>query len=240
MSDDSGMPTPPGHRPRRARPARRPLSADVIVDTGMRVLDAEGLDAVTMRRVAQELGTGPASLYAHVGSKDELYELMHDRAAAQIRLPEPDPARWREQLAEVAFEARRVLASHRDLARVSLGAIPVGPNVLRIAEFQLALLRGAGIPKRIAAMAVDTLAMYVDADVIEGAIFGGGATGPDAERTVHENRIEPIRAYFNALPPDRYPTLVGMVDELVGGTSDERFEFGLDIFLRGIASYAPS
>ena len=68
------MPTPPGRKPRRPAQPRQPLTRDAIVGTAIRVLDAEGLEAVTMRRVAQELGTGPASLYAHVSGKQELRE----------------------------------------------------------------------------------------------------------------------------------------------------------------------
>ncbi len=87
----SDLPTPPGRRPRKAATPRRPLTQEAIVETAIRVLDAEGLEAVTMRRVAQELGTGPASLYAHVSGKEELRELMLDRVAAEIKLPSPIP-----------------------------------------------------------------------------------------------------------------------------------------------------
>jgi AcrR family transcriptional regulator len=240
MSDvEVPMPTPPGRRPRRAREPRRPLTVDLIVETGIRVLDAEGLDAVTMRRVAQELGTGPASLYAHVASKDELYDLMLDRVSAEIRLPEPDPARWRELIKESALEVRRVLSAHRDIARVSLGAIPLGPNLLLGVERMLAILLAGGVPPKIAAMALDTLAMYIDADVIEGTIYTAKALGPEDGQRMYEDKIGPIRDYFRALPPARYPNIVAMVDDLTEGDGDERFLFGLDIFIRGLASYVP-
>ncbi|MFC6929926.1 TetR/AcrR family transcriptional regulator [Actinomadura yumaensis] len=122
------MPTPPGRKPRKAAPSRRPLTQDGIVAAAVRVLDAEGLDGVTMRRVAQELDTGPASLYAHVSGKDELNELMLDRVAAEVRLPEPDPERWQEQVKEVAREVRRVWQAHADIARVSSRWSRPGPT----------------------------------------------------------------------------------------------------------------
>src|SRR4051794_32123962 len=97
--EDMGLPIPPWSA-RRRRPARdrTPLSRDAIVDAAMAILDAEGLDALTMRRVATALGTGPASLYAHVAGKDELLELMIDRVAAELEVPDPDPDHWQEQV----------------------------------------------------------------------------------------------------------------------------------------------
>src|SRR4051812_36063007 len=140
----AGVPVPPWRKQRKTRPPappRQPLSQDLIVDTALQVLRAEGLDAVSMRRVAQELDTGPASLYAHVSNKEELLELMLDRIASEIRLPEPDPARWQEQVKEIAREARRVWTSYADISRVSLGNVPTGPHLLDVAERQLALMR---------------------------------------------------------------------------------------------------
>ncbi|NDU74068.1 TetR family transcriptional regulator [Actinomadura sp. DSM 109109] len=232
------MPTPPGRRPRRAGPARQPLTQEAIVETAVRVLDAEGLEAVTMRRVAQELGTGPASLYAHVSGKEELRELMLDRVAAEIRLPVPDPARWQEQLKELAFEIRRVYTSHRDIAMVSIGLVPTGPHLLDVAEAQLALMRAGGVPKRIAGMAVDTLGMYLDADSIEDNVyFARSPAGVDDPWAHFQAYIRQVRDYFAALPKDRYPTVSGMADELTAEGGDERFAFGLDLLVRGIASY---
>ncbi|MBW8482238.1 TetR/AcrR family transcriptional regulator [Actinomadura sp. PM05-2] len=232
------MPTPPGRRPRRTEP-RRALSQGLIVRTAVAVLDAEGLDAVTMRRVAQELGTGPASLYAHVGSKDELYELMLDHVLGEVELPaRVEPERWQEQMKEVSRASRAVLSAHRDIARVSLASLPTGPNTLAIGEFRLALMRAGGIPPRVAALAIDTLGMLVDADVIEDSIIlAKTPPGEDPWRAFREHIAE-IRRYLEALPPDRFPNIVGMAEELTAEGGDGRFEFGLDILVRGIASYA--
>ncbi|WP_328600750.1 TetR/AcrR family transcriptional regulator C-terminal domain-containing protein [Actinomadura physcomitrii] len=232
------MPTPPGRRPRRPAPSRQPLTQDLVVEAAIGVLDAEGLEAVTMRRVAQELGTGPASLYAHVSDKQELRELMLDRVAAEIRLPaEPDPARWREQLKEVALEIRRVYTSHRDIAKVSMGLIPTGPNLLAVAEAQLALMIAGGVPPKVAGLAVDTLGMYIDADAVEDTFYTATVKGDEDPWEHFRKYIAQVRDYFKALPTDRYPHIVSLVDDLTDQGGAERFEFGLDVLLRGIASY---
>jgi AcrR family transcriptional regulator len=232
------MPTPPGRRPRRPAPSRQPLTRERIVEAAVAVLDAEGLEAVTMRRIAHELGTGPASLYAHVGDKQELRELMLDHVAAEIRLPdEPDPARWREQLKGLALEIRRVYTSHRDIAKVSMGLIPTGPHLRAIADAQLGLMRAGGVPPRIAALAVDTLGMYIDADAIEDTFYTATVTGGEDPWEHFQRYLGQVMEYMKALPPDRYPNITSMVDDLTAGSGDERFEFGIDILLRGIASY---
>ncbi|GAA0257298.1 TetR family transcriptional regulator ActII [Actinomadura nitritigenes] len=234
----SDMPTPPGRRPRRAAPSRQPLTQELVVETAIAVLDAEGLEAVTMRRVAQELGTGPASLYAHVSDKQELRELMLDRVAAEIRLPAPpDPARWREQLKEIAMEVRRVYTSHRDIAKVSMGLIPTGPHLLAVAEAQLALMIAGGVPPKIAGLAVDTLGMYIDADAVEDTFYTAAVKGDEDPWEHFKKYLDQIRDYYKALPPDRYPNIVSLVDDLTDEGGAERFEFGLDVLLRGVASY---
>ncbi|WP_433473202.1 TetR/AcrR family transcriptional regulator C-terminal domain-containing protein [Spirillospora sp. CA-142024] len=231
------MPTPPGRKPRKAAPPKRPLTQELVVDMAIRVLDADGLEAVTMRRVAQELGTGPASLYAHVSGKDELRELMLDRVAAEIEIPVPDPERWQDQLKELAREIRRVYTSHRDIAMVSMGLVPTGPHLLDIAEAQLALMRAGGVPKRVAGIAVDTLGMFLDADAIEDTIYIGNTPAGEDPWAHFQQYFGQIREYFSALPVDRYPTIAGMVDELLDESGDGRFEFGLDLLVRGIASF---
>src|SRR5215813_9521503 len=82
--------------------SRAPLSRDAIVEAAVRIVDAEGVDALTIRRLGEELGTGAATLYWHIAGKDELGELVYDRIMGEIQLPEPDPARWDDQLKELA------------------------------------------------------------------------------------------------------------------------------------------
>jgi AcrR family transcriptional regulator len=230
------IPEPPWRAAPRRRPARAPLSREAIVDAALRVVDREGSSGLSMRRVAEELGTGPASLYWHVPSKDALIDLVIDRVAAEVPIPEPDPEHWQEQLRTWLLEARAVFDRHPGVAALTLGRIPTGPNVVRWAEWTLAILRGAGIPDRIAAFAGDLLGLYLGATGYEAAM--PPMTSATGEPLSVEESVATIRGYFASLPADQFPNVVATVDELVGGGPEERFGLGLDVILRGLASYA--
>ncbi len=135
---------------RAARRRREPITQKVIVETALRILDSDGLEALSMRRIAEELDTGAASLYWHVGSKDGLLDLLFDHVIGEQQIPDPDPAHWQEQLKQVARLQRATILRHRDLVAVSLGRIPMGPNALRFSERVLAILRAGGVPDDLA------------------------------------------------------------------------------------------
>jgi AcrR family transcriptional regulator len=235
--DMETLPAPPWRTPRKT--GRQPLSQDAIVGAGLRILDEEGLEALSMRRIAQELGTGPASLYAHVANKEELLELIFDQVAGEIEMPRPDAARWTEQLREACRAIYRVLAGHGDVARVALSNIPIGPNSLRVSEGLLAIMLAGGVPPQLAAWALDRLYLYVTADVYEGALYAvrQKASGQPVEEFM-QAYFGQVRTYFNSLPPDQFPSITGNVDALMTGDGDQRFEFGLDMFIRGLEGHS--
>ena len=225
-----GWPSPwGGSEPRPAK--RRSLSRESIVETALAIVDAEGLDALSMRRVSQELNTGPASLYAHVGSKEQLVELVLDRVAADLELPVPDPERWREQVKEFLTRAKDNLVAHNDLAKASLVSnIPTLPHQLDVAEALVALLKAGGLTDQVIAYATDLLALYVVASAHEQS----QRTGPDGPPEQAGAYMDDVRAYFATLPPERYPTLVTMIEPMTRSVGDERWQFGLDVILAGI------
>lgn len=235
-AEASAVPVPPWRTPPKAVNVRQPLSQERIVQTGLQLLDAEGLDGVSMRRVAQELGTGPASLYAHVSGKEELLDLIFDRVLGEVELPdEPDPQRWIEQVRQIAVSAHRVMCAHADIARVALANVPVGPNALRIAEKQLQIMRAGGVPAQVAAWMIDRLSLYIVADAYEGSLLRvRSREGGEQALAEYFGRIE---AYYRSLPPDRFPAFTAHVEELMSGKDEERFEFGLDILLAGLARF---
>lgn len=222
------VPAPPWRTPKKA--ARQPLSADLVLATALRIVDKDGLDGLSMRRVAQELGTGAASLYVYFASKEELLEQLLDRVIGAVPIAAVEPGRWAEQLKELHINSRAALRAHRDLARAAQANIPVGPNSLRVTEHALALLRAGGVPDRYAAFAVDKLAMIVVADVVEGAMYQAQEHGADD--------LKRIRDYFASLPRDQFPNLVSMADTLFEGEGDQRFLFSLDLMVDGLAALA--
>src|SRR5580698_7183719 len=101
MSPTDGLPQmnpPVRHRSTRDRPAKAPLSKEGVVDAALAILKSDGLEAVTMRRVATALDTGAASLYVYVSGREGLLQAMLDRVTATVELEAPDPSRWRGQL----------------------------------------------------------------------------------------------------------------------------------------------
>src|SRR5262245_23549209 len=112
------------------RRKRRPLDQAQVVRAALALLDEVGLDELTMRRLAGQLGIKAASLYRHVRSKDELLALLGDEISGEIPFPR-GTGTWQEQLTEIAWNVRRGLLAHRDAARVLANSPPVGPRRLR-------------------------------------------------------------------------------------------------------------
>jgi AcrR family transcriptional regulator len=212
-----------------------PLTRDSILEAALRVLDREGLDGLSMRRVAEELGTGPASLYWHVRNKGELLQLLSERMSAEIELPEPDPSRWREQLGDVARQVRSGFHRHRDSARITLGRVPFGPAIARVNEWLFELLVPLGVPDRVIAYLGDLASLYVGAFAFEETL---GLASPTGEDMPPEQIVAMFRDYMLSLPADRFPHVHRAIDHIFGGDSDERFDFGIDVILRGIGTYA--
>jgi AcrR family transcriptional regulator len=231
------MPLPPGRERKRTAPPRRPLDYAQIIDAALKVLDAEGLDGVSMRRVAQELGTGAASLYAHVKNKDELVEGVVDRIFGDVKLPPPRTGDdWRAELTELAHAAREVLAAHRDVAGALWGRIPLGPNAMVLSERVFGVMRRIGLPDQVIAWAGPLLFDYVSADAYEGNVYAQ-RFGDEAGAAHY---FQSVRNYFSRLPPDRFPNMVALGNSLTTGGSDERFEFGLNVIIDGLAAQARS
>src|SRR5580698_7502984 len=113
-----------GRRSTRDRPAKAPLSRDVVVDAALAILQSDGLDAVTMRRVAAALDTGPASLYVYVSGREGLLQAMLDRVAGTIELERPDPSRWRAQVHSLLQRIREALVAHPGIAAMTLAEPP--------------------------------------------------------------------------------------------------------------------
>jgi AcrR family transcriptional regulator len=220
-------------RPRstRDRPAKAPLSEDVILDVALRITREEGLDAVTMRRIATELDTGPASLYVYIAGRDELREAMLDRLTGMLELEPPDPVYWREQLHRVLLQTLHKLEEHPGLATVAVGTPTITPHVMGFLENLLSLLLAGGVREKDAAWAVDILLLIVTAAAVENEVHR-------ARQDDKEEFVAGLTAAFRSLPAERFPVIWSLMDDLTAGDGDDRFIFGVDVFLDGLVARA--
>jgi AcrR family transcriptional regulator len=236
MTDPGGsdLPAPPWqrHPPERSRRrGREPITREAIVETALRLLDKDGLDELSMRRLADELDTGPASLYWHVGSKDGLLELIFDRVIGEVEMPKPEPERWQEQLKEVARAGRAMILRHRDIVRISIGRIPMGPNALRVAEGIFAILRAGGVPDPLAVTAQHLLFSIINGFTLdETTDLGVEVDGPPDEQAANA-----ARDYITALPVEQFPHLIAVADHFGHTDNDQNFELLIDLFVDGLA-----
>jgi AcrR family transcriptional regulator len=229
------------HPPRRAAA----LSRDEIVRTAIRVADAEGAEAINMRRIARELGSGTMSLYWHVASKDELLDLMIDAIIGEAQAPEPS-GDWRADLRAIACANRDTLHRHQWAVNNMGGRPPTGPKSLRSIERSLGALDGLGLDKVTAMTILMTVSTYVLGAVLRELQEVNGerylaerfAGMSDAEKqAVIGEFTERVRQ------SGHFPRMVEMLSEGIdpdaADTRDERFEFGLDCLLDGIAARLP-
>jgi hypothetical protein len=128
---------------------------------------------------------------------------------------------------------RKVLVAHRDLAGAALANIPTGLNAITAMEGMLGILRAGGLPDRVIALAADLLPQYVNVEAYEGSLF--------EQRMEREPEyFEAIFEYFRALPANRFPHFASLADAMTDDLQDDdaRFEFGIDVLVRGLASFA--
>ena len=224
------LPAPPPRVARRSSAAgRKPtLSVPMIVTAAIEVLDEAGYAGLSMRRVADRLGTGAASLYAHVSGREELLELVFDELVGQVKLEAPDPARWREQLHRLLRDFRDILASHTDAALAGLGRVPTSPQTLAAAEVMTGVMRAGGISDRVIALGFDQIVLWVSASAYEEGLRR--KTDP-AEL---ERYYAGVHGFYASLPPDRYPVLTAIAPGMTGADADDRFEFGLNVLIAGL------
>jgi len=229
------------HVPRRAAA----LSRDEIVRAALSVADAEGADAISMRRIARELNAGTMSLYWHVASKEELLDLMIDAVMGEQQVPEPS-GDWRADLGTLARSARSAFHQHLWVMDFMVGRPPAGPKALQNLERALGSLDGLGLDKATAMNIVLTVTTYALGAVMREVQEANGdryiqqrfAGVTDQER---EAMTREFVARLHAT--GRYPHMTALIeagiDPDAAHTRDARFEFGLDCLLDGIAARVP-
>lgn len=227
MLGDMTEPSDPP-RSRRERPAKPALTRSGIVSAAVEITRTEGLQKVTMRRLAQQLDTGPASLYVYVRDVAELHAAVLDELLASVDLgPVRADGDWQERLQQVLASYTVVLFGYPGLAQSALVARPSGQHYLTLIEALLALLDEGGVPGGQAAWGVDLLLHYATASAAE-------QTARDRSASADEDWDALARAVRD-IPAHSHPHLARQSDELLSGDPESRMSWAFQILITGIA-----
>ncbi|MEU9313688.1 TetR/AcrR family transcriptional regulator [Streptomyces sp. NPDC048256] len=202
------------------------MDAGLIVETALRLIDEVGIQALTLRMLADALNSGTATLYRHFNGKDELLALVADRILGEVRVPPEklDGLSWREAVAVAADALYGTLCRHPNAVSLLAAQVPVGPNGLRGRERLIALFLSHGFPVDLAARAFTAIGHYVIGFAIQ-------QHGPGTPRP--EDQVQ-LRDYYHSLDPAAFPATTAAADELTSVPLPEEFRFGLDLLLDGL------
>lgn len=212
--------------PRVARQAGTRLDRGQIAQAALTLLDSEGADAFSMRRLAQALGVQMPSLYWHFRNKEQLFEQVIDEVLGECPLPGGQRP-WDQRLLSTGLDLRRVLLAHPAVVQMMPGHLPFGPNGLRLANHVIGILRDARFGNRLASYGYLLLMTYVIGFTGQETAFGKGPDNPA--------RLAQVSQYLRDLPAGRYPHLVAVADDLTARPGlTHRFEVGLTGILTGL------
>lgn len=213
-------------RSRRERPAKAALSRAAIVDAALSVLQAEGVEKLTMRRLAAELDTGPASLYVYVRSTTEVHGLLIDRLLGELDLTWSGRGDWHRRLRSLLADYTDLLMQHPGLARSAVFTWPQGDHYLDLVELVLRLLTAGGVPAERAAWGVDVLLQQATAMAAEHGTRGDGGQ-PIAEGT----------AVLAGASAERHPLLAALGPAgMMTGAPHARRDWAFDVAINGITT----
>ena len=226
-ASDAIPPAPPWRTSVQRRPRRGPrpqLDRDGIVVAALRIVDAEGVDALSLRRLADDLGVTPMSLYWHVADKAELLELVGHAVLAEIAIPERVGG-WRDQLRDIHRAMFASFLRHRNTTEILAGRARFGSGGLAAFERILEILLDAGFTPEAAFDAYQSLYLFT---------LGFMATSNRSPEFVEAQRQG--AEYMALLPVDRFPSIRAVVPVMGRRSLDERFEIGLDVVIDGVAA----
>jgi AcrR family transcriptional regulator len=228
-----------GVRARRRGPKPK-LDPDQVIRSAIHLADREGLEAVTMRRVADELGVSAMSLYGYVPSKAELLDVMVDRVYGELPEPNSMGPGWRDRLEAVARQNWALHLAHPWLLRVAKSRPVLGPNLTARYDHELRAIDGLGLTD----VEMDLIVSLVD-DYVDGAVRGAVEAAHAHARTgMTDLRWWEIYGPLlgEVVDPERYPTAVRVgtaAGTEYGAAHDpaRSFEFGLERVLDGISAF---
>ncbi len=204
---------------------RPPLSPERILRAAIKLADRQGLEALSMRKLATALKVEAMSLYNHVANKDEVLDGMVDHIIGEIALPERG-GDWKEAMRARAVSALAVMTAHPWAPMLVVSRINVGPNMLRYIEATLASLREAGLSWHETDRAWNTMDNYIYGFTLQQQNF---PVNPD-------DYASAAAAYLPMLPVEHYPCMREMTSRVIDGSHDGTldFGFGLELILDGL------
>jgi AcrR family transcriptional regulator len=205
------------------------LTRERVVEEALAVIAHDGVQALTMRRLAARLGVVPGALYNHVRNKQQLQDLLLDGVLAEVDVHLDPSLAWTEQLKVLAHRLRRVLEAHPGVAGILKTRDPLGPNSLALAEAFLGPLQTAGFGDREAG-----LAFFLLLDYTIGFAVNSPATSVNEQRVRDPATRTQLHQFFRSLPPDRFPALVALGEHVWVDNRDERFAAGLQVLVDGL------
>jgi AcrR family transcriptional regulator len=228
------------HGRRGPKPSR---SAEEVIAAAVALADAEGLGALSMRRVAEAVGLSAMSLYTYVPSKAELIDVMLDRVAAEMADPPAEVEGWRGRLAFIARQRWLNGQAHPWTLQVATHRPPLGPNTLASFEAALRAIDGLGLTE----LEMDQVIRLVD-DYVRGSL----RKSLDAREVQQHSRISDQQwlslngaLLSDMLDPERFPTILRVGEACKAAYGDvldrsHAFEFGLERVLDGIGAFIAS
>ncbi|UKY54070.1 TetR/AcrR family transcriptional regulator [Streptomyces inhibens] len=210
--------------PTRGRPAR--LDQARTIETALELLDESGLDALTMRRLADAMGVQAGALYRYFATKQDLLTAMAERMLADV-IPPTDDGDWSERLTGLARSMRTALLAHRDGARVYAGTHSTGVNTLGFADAAVGVLREAGFGDEGAARTLMAMANFTLGHTLEEQ----AALQPGNEAPADAGRLR------EAVTAGAYPHLTATLPVLTSTDFTAHFEFGLRLLVEGLKAH---
>ncbi len=213
----------------------------MVADRAISIADSEGIDAVTIRRLATELGVTPMALYWHFATKDELLAGAADRVLDDLRLPasitgsaDETTESWSAELRALLVELVRVLRLHPQLVEQVAHRILASAPGLSLTERALAALSQAGFPATEAAQLAGHALRTAMALAVDDVVDDSGMSSDE-----REEHLQQKRTMLAALPAEQYPSLVACADAMTFcADPDEFFTLGIDHFLAGVEGLA--
>ena len=217
---------------------RSSLTSREVARAALTMVERDGLDGLSMRRLADDLGVQAASLYWHVQSKDHLLDLMAGELFSTLQLPLPAPAPgggWRRGLRDLSAAYYRFLLSHRDAGRIVAGRFVLIGHLARHLEPFAGLLRRGGCADTDIAYGLYAIVIYIQAFVLQQQT---PLTGDSGAGTAERDALARIREGLSHLPQDKFPVTTALAEPLTRPDIERRFFFGLDLLIDGLTRKA--